>query len=91
MVEKGPSILHHSSQTVFALVFRMPMATIAGRCLLAVTANGRRCWSTRMLQKTHCKLKSMLSFALSKLKPINQLVTTIMLQPKSIIPNITSL
>jgi hypothetical protein len=33
----------------------------------------------------------MLSFALSKLKPINQLVTTIMLQPKSPIPNITFL
>jgi hypothetical protein len=42
-------------------------------------------------KKIHCKLKSMLSFALSKLKPINQLVTTIVLQPKSIIPNITSL
>jgi hypothetical protein len=44
-----------------------------------------------MLQKTHCNLKSMLSFALSKLKPINQLVTKIVLQPKSPIPNITSL
>jgi hypothetical protein len=32
----------------------------------------------------------MLSFALSKLMPINQLVTTIVLQPKSPITNITS-
>jgi hypothetical protein len=33
----------------------------------------------------------MLSFALSELKSINQLVTTIVLQPKFTIPNITSL
>jgi hypothetical protein len=33
----------------------------------------------------------MLSFALSELKPINQLVTTIALQQKSPIPNVTSL
>jgi hypothetical protein len=44
---------------------------------------------TNASKKIHCNLKSMLSFALSKLKPINQLVTTIMLQPKSPIPNIT--
>jgi hypothetical protein len=36
--------------------------------------------------KIHCNLKSMLSFALSKLKPINQLVTTILIQLKS--PNV---
>jgi hypothetical protein len=48
-VEKGPSILHHNSQPVFSLVFRMPIATIAGRCLRAVATNGRRCWSTQML------------------------------------------
>jgi hypothetical protein len=56
-VEKGPRILHHSSQPVFALVFRMPMATIAGRCLQAVTTNGRRCWSTQMLQKNLLQLE----------------------------------
>jgi hypothetical protein len=42
-------------------------------------------------KKFHCNLKSVLSFALSKLELINQLVTTIVLQPKSPITNITSL
>jgi hypothetical protein len=92
MVEKGPSILHHGSQPVFALVFRMLMATIAGRCLRAVSTNGRRCRRVhRCFKKLHCNLKSMLSFSLSNLKPINQLVTTTVLQLKSPIPDITSL